>query len=190
MIVLLTEEPSMTQLLNIIIPKLWPGSVPGLDWIVLSHQGKTDLERSIPKRMAGWNYGNPHFIILRDNDGADCFAIKQKLCDLASGSNRPFHARIVCQELESWLLGDLAAIRLAYPSASIRNRAMFRDPDRLTNASQELGRLIDVKAKIARAGNIGRHFDLSRNKSRSFNVFVAAFVRLIEARGDLAAAPA
>ncbi len=172
MIVLLTEEPSMTQLLEIIIPKLWPGSMRGVDWMALTHQGKSDLERSIPTKMAAWNYGHPHFIILRDNDGADCFAIKRKLFDLASGCNRPFHVRIVCQELESWLLGDLSAIKCAYPKAAVRNKAKFRDPDRLTNASQELERLINMRAKIARAEKIGRHLDLSKNTSPSFNVFI------------------
>ncbi len=188
MIVLLTEEPSMARLLEIIIPKLWPGSVQGWDWIVLPHEGKSDLERSIPKRMAGWNYRSPHFVILRDNDGADCYAIKKKLCDLAVGSNKPFHVRIVCQELESWLLGDLAAVKCAYPRTAVRNKAKFRDPDRLTNASQELGRLINVQGKIARAKNIGRHFDLGNNTSRSFNNFIETFVRVVEASEDLSGA--
>lgn len=53
MIVLLTEEASMARLLEIIIPKLWPGSAQVWDWMVLSHEGRTDLERSIRKRMAG-----------------------------------------------------------------------------------------------------------------------------------------
>lgn len=189
MIVLLTEEPSMARLLEIIIPKLWPGSVQGWHWIVLPHEGRTDLERSIPKRMRAWNYGSPHFVILRDNHGGDCFAIKEKLYGLASRSNKPFQVRIVCQELEGWLLGDLAAIKCAYPRAAVRNKAIYRDPDRLNNASQELGRLIKVNKKIDRAEKIGTHFDLSRNKSHSFKVFIETFVRLIETRGDLAAAP-
>ena len=45
MIVLLTEEPSMEECLEIIIPELWPDSIPGVDWLVLSFQGKSDLER-------------------------------------------------------------------------------------------------------------------------------------------------
>ena len=63
MIVLFTEEESMGECLKVIIPKLWPNSVGGLDWMVLSFQGKSDLEKSIPNKMRGWNYGNPHFVI-------------------------------------------------------------------------------------------------------------------------------
>ena len=185
MIVLLTEESSMREYLEIIIPKLWPDSTCGVDWMVLSFQGKRDLEKSIPQKMTGWNYGNPHFIILRDNDGGDCFVIKQKLCDIANQSNKPFHVRIVCQELESWLLGDLEAIKQAYPRSAVRDKAKFRNPDRLSNASQELERLINVHPKIDRAKNIGRYLNLRNNLSRSFNVFINMLGQLIRSRGHL-----
>ena len=147
--------------------------------MVLSFQGKRDLEQSIPKKMKGWNYGCPNFIILRDNDGGDCFAIKQKLCAIAEQSDKPFHVRIVCQQLESWLLGDLQAIKQAYPKAPIKYKAKFRDPDRLTNASQELANLINVRAKIERAKNIGRHLNFKENRSRSFHVFINTFTQLV-----------
>ena len=186
MIVLLTEEPSMKECLETIIPKLWPSSMRGTDWLVLSFQGKNDLERSIPQKMKTWNYGNPHFIILRDNDGGDCSVLKQKLCDIANQFPKPFHVRIVCQELESWLLGDLEAIRRAYPKATVREKAKFRKPDKLTNASQELGRLINVHAKIDRAKNISQSFDFTKNKSESFHVFINTLEQLIRVHGDSA----
>jgi len=174
MIVLLTEEPSMRECLEVIIPKLWPGSIKGTDWLALSFQGKSDLERSIPKKMEGWNYGNPHFIILRDKDSGDCFVIKQKLYDIANQFQKPFHVRIVCQELESWLLGDFDAIKLAYPRMEdISSRPKFRNPDALTNPSQQLDSLVNERAKINRAKNISQHFDLTANRSKSFNVFIA-----------------
>ena len=87
--------------------------------------------------------------------------------------------RIVCQELESWLLGDLEAIRQAYPQKKIQNKAKFRNPDNLGNASQELERLINTKAKIQRATKISQHFDLTKNKSTSFNVFIRTLKQLI-----------
>lgn len=164
----------MKECLEILIPRLWPNSISGKDWIVLSFQGKSDLEKSIPKKMSSWNYGNPHFIILRDNDGGDCFAMKRRLCDIAQRGNRPFQVRMVCQELESWLLGDLDAIKRAYPRmAAARNRARFRDPDALINPSQQLDSLVNERTKIDRAKNISQHFDLNANRSKSFNVFVA-----------------
>jgi len=51
MIVLLTEEQSMGECLKVVIPQLWPDSVQGVDWLVLSFQGKSDLKKSIPKKM-------------------------------------------------------------------------------------------------------------------------------------------
>ena len=167
------------------MPKLWKDSTNGVDWLSLSFDGRTDLERSMRKKMAAWSYGNPHFIILRDNDGGDCFTIKRRLCHIAGQSGKPFHVRIVCQMLEGWLLGDLAAIRSAYPRATVRNRALFRNPDKLTNASQVLERLIDERAKIPRARSIGSYFDLENNRSQSFNVFVGMLIRLIKLHGDV-----
>lgn len=181
MIVLLTEEKSMRECLKVIIPQLWPDSIEGLNWFVLSFQGKSDLKKSIPKKMKGWkNYGKPHFIILQDNDGGNYFATKQELCTIANPYDKPFHVRIVCQELESWLLGDPEAIRRAYPEARIRARAKFRKPDKLGNASQELGRLINIQTKVQRAQNISQHLDLTKNNSKSFNVFIKTLQQLIQ----------
>lgn len=179
MIVLLAEEQSMAECLKVIIPQLWPGSTRGVDWFVLSFQGKSDLKKSIPKTMRGWNYGNPHFIILQDKDSGDCVAIKEELYSISHPYGKSFHVRIVCQELESWLLGDLEAIRQAYPQKKIQNKAKFRNPDNLGNASQELGRLINTKAKVQRATKISQHFDLTENKSKSFNVFIRTLKQLI-----------
>ncbi len=181
MIVLLTEEPSMRAFLETILPELWPNSIRGVHWMVLSFQGKSDLESSITRKLRQWHYGNPHFLILRDNDGGDCLAVKQRLCDIAGASGKPFHVRIVCQQLESWLLGDLQAIGKAYPKASIRNAAKFRCPDRLTNASQELENLVNVRAKIGRAETIGRYIDCCENRSPSFHFFINTLTHLIQA---------
>jgi len=180
MIVLLTEEQSMGECLKVVIPQLWPDSMQGVDWLVFSFQGKSDLKKSIPKKMREWDYGNPHFIILQDKDGGNCVAIKQELCKIAYPHNKPFHVRIVCHELESWLLGDLEAIRRAYPQAEVQDKAKFRNPDRLGNASQELERLIKTETKVQPAKSIGQYFDLTRNKSKSFNVFIGTLKQLIE----------
>ena len=180
MIVLLTEEQSMGECLKVIIPRLWPDSMQGINWHVLSFQGKSHLRDSIPKKIEGWNYGNPHFIILQKNDGGDYAKIKQKLCDIACQCGKPFYVRIVCQEMESWLLGDLKAIRQAYPQARIRVEAKFHNPDRLENPSQEIERLINTQAKVQRAKRISQYLDLTQNKSKSFGVFITTLKQLIQ----------
>ena len=154
-----------------------------LDGFIVSGQKRSGKVN--PKKMRGWHYGNPHFVILRDNDGGDCFVLKRKLCNIAKPYKKPFSVRIVCQELESWLLGDMAAIKQAYPKAAVRkNKAKFRKPDELGNAAQELARLIKVHTKINRAKNIGRYLNLQKNRSQSFCVFLNKFRQLIQVCGD------
>lgn len=174
MIVFLTEEESMRATLERIIPRFWPDKVVGVDWIALSFQGKTDLEKNIIPKMRGWNFGVPHFVILRDQDGGDCVILKTKLSEIAAQGGHRFTVRVVCNELESWLLGELDAVEAAYPASRAgryRNTARFRNPDVLGSASDELSRLIDVTGKVGRAGAIASFFDPVRCTSRSFQVF-------------------
>lgn len=84
MIVFLAEEESMKVTLERLIARCWPSKVQGVDWIALSFQGKNDLEKNIAPKMKSWNYGTPHFVILRDQDGSDCKFLKTKLCEIAA----------------------------------------------------------------------------------------------------------
>jgi hypothetical protein len=138
-IVFLVEEPSMDELLQGILPKILPST---LKFQIIPHQGKTDLESSIPKKLRGWREPDVRFVVLRDNDSGDCKKLKRKLVRMCSEAGRPDTlVRIVCQELESWLLGDLNALSVAYNEPKIRDqekKAKFREPDKLSNASEEL----------------------------------------------------
>lgn len=173
MIVILTEEPSMRIVLRSLIIGGWPARHEGVDWQIISHSGKADLERKMVRKMNTWNFGDPHFIILRDNDGGDCRLLKDRLSALAASSGKPHHVRIVCQELESWLIGDLSAVKAAYPKARIKDAvAKFRDPDRLGNASEELSSITGDRTKVERAALVAPHLEPARNRSRSFQVMV------------------
>jgi Domain of unknown function (DUF4276) len=184
-IVFLTEEPSMSETLRAVLPRLFPHWVEDQHWLVLTHRGKTALEASIPKKLAHWHRPADRFVILRDNDGSNCKRLKARLCDLASA--RPASevlVRIVCQELESWFLGDLAAVRAAYgrlPLQARQDSRTFRDPDRLTNAADELEKLTGIPGKVARAATIAPHLqtDPTRNQSASFGVFITGLQRLV-----------
>lgn len=46
---------------------------------IIHHQGKSDLERSYPRKMKEWREKDVRFIILRDNDGSDCLVLKKGL---------------------------------------------------------------------------------------------------------------
>jgi hypothetical protein len=82
---------------------------------------------------------------------------------------------IAVHELESWFLGDLMAIGLAYNKPDIIKREKqkkYRDPDFLSNPSQELQYIIGHYRKPAAAEKIAPHLDIQRNKSSSFNFFI------------------
>lgn len=182
MIVFLTEEESMQVTLESLISAVWPESVRGIDWIVLYFQGKSDLEKNIPTKMQQWNYGNPHFIILRDQDGADCLVVKERLRQRAAVSGKPFSIRIVCNELESWFLGELNAIEAAFPdtkASRLKNTARYRNPDSLTNASDELRKLVDISGKVSRAKAIAKEFRPDECVSHSFSVLWSKVVELM-----------
>jgi hypothetical protein len=172
MIVIFTEEASMNAALDELISRHFPERLKGVDWFVIDFNGKSDLEKRFPKRMRIWNYRDPLFVILRDNDGSDCMALKKRLNDLATPMDKPFKVRVVCQELESWFLGDSHAVNQAYPSCRFSNgTSKYRDPDKMTNASQELATLTGEFSKVGRASMIAAYLDPSRNVSRSFQVF-------------------
>ncbi len=171
MIVFLTEEASMQVTLATLIRALYPHLIEGMHWWVLKFSGKSDLEKNIPQKMRNWNHGDPLFVILRDNDGSDCIALKKHLGKLASSTGKPFKVRVVCQELESWFLGDDQAVAKSYPNCRFSNKtAKYRNPDRMTNASQVLADLTGDSSKVQRAALIAQHLNPARNASRSFKV--------------------
>lgn len=171
MTVFLTEEPSMRVMLERLLARHFPQRARAVDWMVIEYEGKSDLENNISHKMRGWTYGNPFFVILRDADGGDCVALKRNLEEIAATTGGRYIVRIVCQELESWFLGDSQAVTAAYPDCRFSNEtAKFRNPDRLNNASQELHKLTSDRSKPARAARIAPFMDPVRNCSRSFQV--------------------
>ena len=50
-IIFLTEEESMAVTIRNLLPKLFPAFHEYEHWIIIPHQGKSDLERSYPLKM-------------------------------------------------------------------------------------------------------------------------------------------
>jgi hypothetical protein len=82
-IIFMTEEPSMGQTLRHILPKVCPDFREFEHWLILNHQGRSDLEQSFPRKMRHWQEPGIKFIILRDNDGSNCRDLKQRLVSMA-----------------------------------------------------------------------------------------------------------
>jgi hypothetical protein len=97
-LVFLLEEPSMRALLEGVLPRLFPDLV----FLLIPHEGWSDLEKSLPRKLRAWNFPGDRFVVLRDNDGSDGRALKARLSKLcAEEAGRPDTlVRIACQELE------------------------------------------------------------------------------------------
>jgi hypothetical protein len=181
-VVIMTEEESMNAFLRKVLPKAFPDRRENVDWLLIPHPGKSALEASIPKKVRAWREPGVRFMIVRDNDGANCADVKARLLErIPASSERPIRVRIVCQQLESWLLGDSDAIVAAFATAgrhpSFRTWTA-RNPDELTNAAQLVQELTGTRAKVSRAGAIASHIDPSRNRSHSLGVFLDGLSQL------------
>ncbi len=78
-IIFLLEEPSMKVLIDNLLPRLFPGWVDREHFQCIPHEGKSDLDRSIPRKLSGWRIAGDRFVIVRDNDGANCIDLKTRL---------------------------------------------------------------------------------------------------------------
>ena len=186
-LVFLLEEPSMESFLITLLPKLIPNDIP---YKLITHRGKQDLEKSIPKkvRVSSWK-PEPIFVIVRDQDSGDCKKIKEKLIELCDNKNGYKHCvRIVCRELESWYLGDLKAVSKAYNMdklSKLQEKQKFRDPDKLNNASAELEILVSDSRKVERARKIASFINLENNRSHSFNVFIEGIKKVVDSFNNI-----
>lgn len=187
---ILVEERSVAEVLNMILPKVLPdGWVLNVNCFVRPHEGKQDLQQSIPRkiRVASKKDIITGFIILQDQDSNDCRKLKSqivKLCEDAQQGSRsvPFKVRIVCHELEAWYLGDMDAIEHVFPrfhAANYRGKESFRQPDECNNPKQELKKNVGDYAQIATAREIAPHLDIEGNRSPSFRCFISGLLSMV-----------
>ncbi|HEX5784551.1 MAG TPA: DUF4276 family protein, partial [Burkholderiaceae bacterium] len=173
---------SMKVLLDGLLPRLFPGMAPGLQFLCVPHQGKSDLDASIPKKLASWRIPDDRFVVVRDNDNANCTQIKARYIQWCQAARRPDTLiRLVCQELESWYLGDLTALALAFENPKLNTPALrkrYADPDRWQKPSVELERLIPEFQKGSGARAMAEVLAEGPNTSASFRAFVSGVRRL------------
>lgn len=177
-IVFLLEERSMKVLLEGLLPRLFPE----LQFLCVPHEGKQDLEQSVPRKLRAWREPGVRFVVIQDNDGGDCLALKERLLGLCSDGRREDSlVRIACQELEAWYLGDPDALADAFGNEKLRQigrRARYRIPDAVTRPSDELERLTPAFQKVSGARLLARHLSRERNKSRSFHATLDGIARV------------
>ncbi len=187
------EEPSAEETLKAILPKMLSNDIT-FDFLVF--QGKDDLLNNLSARLNGyrWIPDNWRIIVLIDEDRKDCHELKTYLEKAAREAgfvtkssaipNEDFQVvnRIAIEELEAWFFGDIEALHAAYPriSRNLHAKAKYRNPDAIQGGTYEALQDLLIRAnyykdklpKRAVARNIAQHMEPTRNRSRSFQMFV------------------
>ena len=122
----LVEEPSAEAALRHLLPKLVPVAVR---WKIVNFRSKSRLLKELVARLRAYRARvergeDVRILVLVDRDDDDCLELKRGLNTAAaqarlSSRSRPDPDggfRVVVEELESWFLGDPAALRAAFPS--------------------------------------------------------------------------
>lgn len=186
-IIFLLEEPSMKILLDGLLPRLFPGWVVNQHFQCVKHEGKSDLDRSIPRKLSAWRIPGDRFVIVRDNDNANCLQLKARLQALCLNSGHPETLiRLACQELESWYIGDLQSLAQAFNDPKLGAPAMrkrFALPDDWQKPSVELERLIPTFQKGSGARTMAAYLRETGNRSVSFQMFVRGVRRVAAEMG-------
>ena len=126
----LVEEPSAEAALRHLLPKLVPVAVRRK---IVNLKSKPELLKKLEARLRAYHVRveqgeDIRILVLVDRDDDDCLVLKRRLAAAAtrvglSTRSRPdddgrFRVvnRVVVEELESWFLGDPAAVRAAFPA--------------------------------------------------------------------------
>jgi len=144
----LVEELSMKVALDNLLPRLLPAEAT---YRILVFEGKPDLLNQLPNRLrayARWLPPDYRIVVLVDQDRQDCHELKRRLETAAreaglstktsaGGARFQVLNRIVVEELEAWFLGDIQALRQAYPKLPADLERKFSDPDAVRGRTWE-----------------------------------------------------
>lgn len=191
---ILVEEQSAEEALKHLLPRLIGNRAK---WKLINLGSKYKLLGALPQRLAAYSQRigqgeDLRVMVLVDRDDDDCKVLKRRLeaaainAGLATKSTPDaegrFHIvnRIVIEELESWFIGDPAALRQAFTSlpAVDATKGIFRNPDNggsweaLHRFLKKHGIYKSSYPKIEAARRIAPRLDLNANRSHSFRVFV------------------
>jgi len=200
----LVEEASLKSALTQLLPKILPSTLSSK---IHAFRGKPDLLPKVPNRLKGYQAWLPpdwKIVILIDEDREDCLKLKKQLEYIAilaglitKSSCQKYKSfqllnRIVVEQLEAWFLGDVQAIRQAYPkvSANLANQQPYRDPDAIKGGTWEALERVLKKARYHPGGlekykassEISQYMNPESNRSKSFQVFYRGLLEIINSK--------
>lgn len=105
-LVVLTEEPTGEILFRELARRLgFDGKIS-----VFKHAGIGELKNSVSKKLAVYPNRNAKFLIVFDQDNADCIQRKTEFYNLIPADRRSTtKLRVACREVESWILAQPSA---------------------------------------------------------------------------------
>ena len=133
----------------------------------VSFKGKNELKQGIAADILARDDGSAAFVVLCDQDDNDCVKLKREIAREIQKSKAAGRAlvRIVCRELESWLLGEMGSAK----------------PDAISNPKSVLKKKIGYLSAPDAARRIAVKMTLEsarRNRSRSFQNFLSGLEKL------------
>jgi hypothetical protein len=188
----LVEEPSMEVALTALVPRLVADVAT---FRIHAFTGKRDLLRNLPHRLQAYarirrSWPGLLIVVLVDRDDRDCITLKNDLERMSyevglrtrthPGSSGEFDVInwLAIEELEAWFLGDVPAIKQAYPGVpeTLADRARYRNPDAIRGGTWEAleeilqgaGHHKGGLSKIRAARDIAPLLNPAVNRSRSF----------------------
>ena len=212
----LVEDQSGQIALESILEKILGANYTEHSWRIIEYKGIGRIPRDLrgvtdprarilldrlPRLLQGYGnslQGTPSaVVVVVDSDNRDCLAFKQELLGVLSNCNPRPNAlfRMAIEEGEAWLLGDIAAVKSAYPNAkdAVLNGyvqdsicgtwEVLADAVHPGGSTQlkKLGYPATGIAKCDWAKEIAPHIDTEGNKSKSFQVFRDGVRNLSEA---------
>lgn len=197
----MVEEQSAEETLKHLLPRLIGQRA---QWKLINAGSKSALLKKLPRRLAAYRQRiaqgeDLRLVVLVDRDDEDCVALKGSLEAMARAAGLTTKSapddsgrflvlnRIVIEELESWFIGDPAALRSAFTSlpAIDANKGIFRNPDNggsweaLHRFPKKHGIYKRSYPKIDAARRIAPRLDVQANRSRSFQVFAQGLEALL-----------
>lgn len=197
----LVEGPSEAALLKGWLPRF----LPQHSFKVIQHRGKGRLpadpvQKPDPRRQGLLDqlpaklraYGRTlksetdRVLVLVDLDHQDCMDLKRRLVEVANSCEpRPVVMfRIAIEETEAFYLGDLLAVRAAYPQAKLHKMKDYVQ-DGIYGTWELFGQVIgaQVEDKVGWAGRMATHLGTrwtgkGRNASPSFRHLCRALLTL------------